>query len=80
MQPQLLPQKQPPLQLPPQLQLQRQLQPQPQLQPPQLLPPVTQLLLLPPHPQQQNRTMRRMIHMQEQSLFPLLKHILNTSL
>lgn len=74
---QLLPQKQP--QPFPQRQLQLQLQ-LPQLQPhPQLFPPVVQLLPL-PHPQQQKRTMMRMIHRQEQSLFPLLKHILNTSL
>lgn len=70
---QLLPQKQP--QPFPQRQLQL-----PQLQPqPQLFPPVVQLLPL-PHPQQQKRIMMRMIHRQEQSLFPLLKHILNTSL
>lgn len=66
-----------------QLQLQLQLFPQLlQLQQPQLQ---QQLFpqLLPPQdpPQQQNsRTRMMMIHRQEQSLFPLLKHISDTSL
>ena len=74
------------LQLP--LQKQPQLlfpQPQPQLfrQPDQLqLLPLVQPQLVPlfhPQPQQQKRTMMRMIHRQE-SLFPLLKLMMNTSL
>ena len=49
------------------------LPPQPQF-PPQLLPPQEP-------PQQQHRTMTmRMSHRQEQLLFPLLKHIVVTSL
>ena len=69
-----------------QLQLQLLLQPQPQLQ---LLQQQPQLPLEPPQlppqefpqefPQQQNSTIRMMIHRQE-LLFPLLKHILDTSL
>jgi hypothetical protein len=56
-----------------QLSLQPQLPPQPQF-PPQLLPPQEP-------PQQQHRTMTmRMSHRQEQLLFPLLKHIVVTSL
>ena len=75
-----------------QLQLQLLLQPQPQLQllqqqpqlpleppqlPPQEFPPPQELPQ--EFPQQQNSTMMRMIHRQE-LLFPLLKHILDTSL
>ena len=73
-----------------QLQLHPQLQPQPQLQPPQEPPqfpppqeppqfPPPQELPQEPLPQQQNRTRMMMIHRQE-LLFPLLKHISNTSL
>lgn len=76
------------------LQLQLQLQLQPQLQPqvlhPQLLQPQPFQLPQPqeppqfplpqePLPQQQHRTRMMMIHRQE-LLFPLLKHISNTSL
>ena len=68
-----------------QLQLQLLLQPQPQLQllqqqpqlPPQEFPPPQELPQ--EFPQQQNSTIRMMIHRQE-LLFPLLKHILDTSL
>ena len=76
------------LQLQLQLPLQKQPQllfPQPQLfrQPDQLqLLPLVQPQLVPlfhPQPQQQKRTMMRMIHRQE-SLFPLLKLMMNTSL
>lgn len=59
-----------------QLQLHPQLQPQPQLQPPQEPP---QELPQEPLPQQQHSTRMMMIHRQE-LLFPLLKHISNTSL
>ncbi len=66
-----------------QLQLQLLLQPQPQLPleppqlPPQEFPPPQELPQ--EFPQQQNSTIRMMIHRQE-LLFPLLKHILDTSL
>ena len=76
--------------LQPQLQLQLQLHPQlqPQLQPPQeppQLPPPQEPPQFPPpqelpqEPQQQHSTRMTMIHRQE-LLFPLLKHISNTSL
>ena len=66
-----------------QLQLQLLLQQQPQLPleppqlPPQEFPPPQELPQ--EFPQQQNSTIRMMIHRQE-LLFPLLKHILDTSL
>jgi len=67
---------------------QQELQPLPQVLPqllPQLLPQtLPQLLpqLLPPKPPQQHssRTMMMIHHRQEQSLFPLLKHMIVTSL
>lgn len=71
-----------------QLQLHPQLQPQPQLQPPQeppQFPPPQEPPQFPPpqelpqEPQQQHSTRMTMIHRQE-LLFPLLKHISNTSL
>ena len=76
--------------LQPQLQLQLQLHPQlqPQLQPPQeppQFPPPQEPPQFPPpqelpqEPQQQHSTRMTMIHRQE-LLFPLLKHISNTSL
>lgn len=83
---QVSPQTVPQLQLQLQLLLQPQPQPQPQLQFPQEQP-----LQQPPQefplpqefpqelPQQQNRTRMTMIHRQE-LLFPLLKHIADTSL
>ena len=74
----LLPQKQPQPQLQLQLPPQPQLFPQPLQQHQRLLEP-PQLLLL-PQPQQQQRMMRTMIHRQE-SLVPLLKHMMkHTSL
>lgn len=67
-----------------QLQLHPQLQPQPQLQPPQeppqFPPPQEPPQELPQEPlPQQHSTRMMMIHRQE-LLFPLLKHISNTSL
>lgn len=81
---QLLLQPQLQLQLHPHPQLQPQLQPPqepPQFPPPQEPPqfPLPQELPQEPLPQQQHSTRMTMIHRQE-LLFPLLKHISNTSL